>query len=180
MANLSGFGRAGRLDLTDQLLARLIHADHGKAGVVGQPIDVQDIFHRSDKGRVSVGRGPPTRVEAAVKSDIPGFMMGLADQSCLQTFFDQPLFDVLHGSGADAQSGRHIGHFPRITIITRIAQEQGAGVEIPRCRVFPPRVSSVRSVRLDWVRVTLYRLARPEMTPTRTGKQYELSSVPWY
>jgi|GEM_PF-4682973 len=60
--------------------------------------------------------------------------MGLADQGCLQALFDKTLFDVLHGAGSDAQSGRHIGHFPRITMITRIAQEQGAGVEKLRCR----------------------------------------------
>jgi len=57
--NLSGFGRDGRMDLADQLLARLIHADHGKAGIVGQPVNVQDIFHRRDKSGVPVGRDLP-------------------------------------------------------------------------------------------------------------------------
>jgi len=80
------------------------------------------------------GQGGQARVKAPVESDISGFAMGLADQGCLQALFDKTLFDVLHGAGSDAQSGRHIGHFPRITMITRIAQEQGAGVEKLRCR----------------------------------------------
>ena len=57
--DLAGLGRDGRMGLADQLLAGLIHADHGEAGIVGQPVDVQDIFHRGDKSGVPIGRDLP-------------------------------------------------------------------------------------------------------------------------
>ena len=63
--------------------------------------------------------------------------MGLADQGCLQTFFDESVFDMLHGAGTDPQSGRHISHLPRVAVLTRIAQKPSAGVEKLRCRCLP-------------------------------------------
>ena len=57
--DLSGLGRNGGMHLADQLLARLIHADHREAGIVGQPVDIQDIFHRGNKGCVPIGWNLP-------------------------------------------------------------------------------------------------------------------------
>jgi len=77
------------------------------------------------------------RVKCSVESDIPRFARRLANQGRLQTFFDKTLFEVLYGAGADPQSGCHIGHFPRVTVLARIAQEQGASVEKLRGRGLP-------------------------------------------
>ena len=40
--DLSGLGWNRGMHLADQLLARLIHAEHREAGIVGQPVDIQD------------------------------------------------------------------------------------------------------------------------------------------
>src|SRR5262249_24250063 len=40
--------------LADELLARLVHADHGEAGIVGQLVVLQDVLHPPDE----LGFGP--------------------------------------------------------------------------------------------------------------------------
>ena len=55
----AGGGGDRHPDLTDQLLARLVHADDRKAGIMRQTIDRQHVLHRGDKHRVPVRRDLP-------------------------------------------------------------------------------------------------------------------------
>ena len=54
LATWPGLRRQRIADLSDQLLAALVHADHGSAGVVWAMVHLQDVFHR----RHEFGRGP--------------------------------------------------------------------------------------------------------------------------
>ena len=56
---VTGGDRNRRPYLTDELLARFVHANHREARVVRQAINLQYILHRGDERRVAVGRDLP-------------------------------------------------------------------------------------------------------------------------
>jgi len=74
------------------------------------------------------GQGGQARIKLTVKGGLSWFALGLARQRRLQTLLDKALLEVLDRARGYTQSPRHIGHFPGIAKLTRVTQQQGAGV----------------------------------------------------
>lgn len=56
---MPGGWRDGFFYFANQLLVGLVHAEERKAGVVGQVIDIQDVFHANHESGAVIGRNLP-------------------------------------------------------------------------------------------------------------------------
>ena len=101
----------GLTDFADQLLAKLVHADHGPGRVVGSSVRVQDIFHVRHEGGVCLRRNHPLLPEPrldlvffSVRQTVAGSMLSttsIATNRSASSFIVQrarPLGGSLHVS----------------------------------------------------------------------------------